>query len=81
MGESQACQQDETYCIKELSGKFIVLSHKSGSITLYVAGDDSNRELVARKCGNEFDKYLACGSGGDNIGIAASGDVICCNNR
>ena len=21
MGESQACQQDETYCIKELSGK------------------------------------------------------------
>ena len=51
------------------------------------------RELVARKCGNEFDKYLACGSddgeekdkdqesGGDNIGIAASGDVICCENR
>ena len=36
---------------------------------------------MARKCGNEFDKYLACGSGGDNIGIAASGDVICCNNR
>ena len=48
---------------------------------------------MARKCGNEFDKYLACGSddgeekdkdqesGGDNIGIAASGDVICCENR
>ena len=36
---------------------------------------------MARKCGNEFDKYLACGSGGENIGIAASGDVICCDNR
>lgn len=55
-------------------------------------GDDSNRELVARKCGNEFDKYLACGSetdgeendedtGGGKIGIAASGDVVCCDNR
>ena len=48
--------------------------------------------MVARKCGNEFDKYLACGSepegdeieedvGGGKIGIAASGDVVCCDNR
>ena len=44
-------------------------------------GDASNRELVARKCGNEFDRYLSCGSSGDNLGIAASGDVRCCNNR
>ena len=82
MGESQACQQDETYCIKELSGESILLSQNPLSYSLlHFAGDDSNRELVARKCGNEFDKYLACGSGGDNIGIAASGDVICCDNR
>ena len=57
-----------------------LLDVEAPSLT-FVAGDKSNRELVARKCGNEFDKYLACGSGGDNIGIAASGDVICCDNR
>ena len=47
----------------------------------FFPGDASNREIVARKCGNEFDRYLACGSRGENLGIAASGDVRCCNNR
>ena len=46
-----------------------------------LSGDDTNRELVARKCGNEFDREATCGSSGDNIGIAASGLVRCCNNR
>ena len=51
-------------------------------VTIHVEGDASNRELVARKCGNEFDKYLSCGSGSENnIGIAATGDVRCCSNR
>lgn len=46
-----------------------------------LSGDDTNRELVARKCGNEFDREATCGSSGQNIGIAASGLVRCCNNR
>jgi len=46
-----------------------------------LSGDSSNRELVARKCGTEFDREATCGSSGENIGIAAKGLVRCCSNR
>eukprot|EP00092_Neocalanus_flemingeri_P086278 GFUD01108693.1.p1 GENE.GFUD01108693.1~~GFUD01108693.1.p1 ORF type:complete len:742 (-),score=162.00 GFUD01108693.1:40-2265(-) len=46
-----------------------------------LSGDSSNRELVARRCGTEFDREATCGSSGENIGIAAKGLVRCCSNR
>ena len=80
LGTLQACKSDEEYCIKELSGSLSL--SEAAVLSFECSGDASNRELVARKCGNEFDRYLACGSGSEvNLGIAATGDVRCCSNR
>jgi len=45
-----------------------------------LSGDATNRELVARYCGTEYDREAICNRDGDNIGIAAKGQVRCCSN-
>jgi len=45
-----------------------------------LSGDATNRELVARYCGTEYDREAICNLDGDNIGIAAKGLVRCCSN-
>lgn len=46
-----------------------------------LSGDTSNRKLSARYCGTRYDADQVCGSNGENIAIAAKGEVRCCSNR
>jgi len=46
-----------------------------------LSGDSSNRKLSARYCGTSYDADSVCGNEGKRIGIAAKGEVVCCNNR
>lgn len=74
------CEGPNHQCMEGSAGVSMACPHTHTYCIKELSGDISNRELVARYCGTEYDKEAICNLAGDNIGIAAKGVVKCCSN-